>query len=69
MSILSTGLSDHEKPLSCTVKRTSKLTGLGESTIWLYLKEGRLEGRNVGRRRLVLYSSIERLLGIDKAAA
>jgi excisionase family DNA binding protein len=50
------------KPLSVTVKECARLTGLGESTCWLYLKQGKLKGVSVGRRRLVMFDSIERLL-------
>ena len=51
-----------EKPLTVTVKRTCKLLGLGNTTIWDLIGQNKLKTIRVGRRRLVLYSSIESLL-------
>jgi excisionase family DNA binding protein len=60
-------VTDGVRPLTCTVNRTAEITGLGVSTIWAMLKEGRLTSVSVGRRRLVHYESIERLLQGDAA--
>ncbi len=49
-------------PLAVTVATAKKITGLGSTTIWLLIKEGKLETATVGRRRLVLYRSIEKLI-------
>ncbi len=56
------------RPVSVTVKGAARMTGLGESTVWALLADGRLQGTSIGRRRLVLVSSIETLLGISEAA-
>jgi hypothetical protein len=56
------------EPLGISVKKTAQLIDHGESTVWLMLKDGRLEGVSVGRRKLVLYRSIKRLLGLAEAA-
>lgn len=55
------------KPLALTLDDTSRTTGLGLTTIYELINEGRLKSLSVGRRRLVLYSSIESLLGIGSA--
>jgi excisionase family DNA binding protein len=53
---------DPWKPISVTVQEARKLTGLGNTLIYELIKEGKLKSVAVGRRRLILYSSIERLL-------
>jgi excisionase family DNA binding protein len=50
------------KPLSVTVKRACEITGLGNTTIYELIKNGRLETLNVGRRTLVKYGSLEELV-------
>jgi hypothetical protein len=66
MSIPSTGLSHHElhggKPLTVTVAMAREISGLGNTTIWALIKSGRLESTSVGRRRLIVYYSLEKLL-------
>jgi len=66
MSIPSTGLSHHEmhgaKPLTVTVRTAKKLSGLGNTTLWGLIKNQKLKTVQIGRRRLVVYSSLERLL-------
>jgi excisionase family DNA binding protein len=69
MSISSTGLSDHEfhgaKPLAVTVSTARKLTGLGNTTIWALIKAGKLKSVCIGRRRLIIYDSLEALFDTD----
>jgi hypothetical protein len=66
VSVLSTGLSDYEahgaKPLTVTVGTAKKLSGLGNTTIWALIKNRRLETVLVGRRRLIIFHSLEALL-------
>jgi hypothetical protein len=72
MSICSTAAPDPSQalqPLTVTVETSKKLSGLGHTTIWALIKSGKLETICVGRRRLVLYSSLERLLSPNKTAA
>jgi hypothetical protein len=74
MSVCSTGLSRDErgagaKPLSVTVAMARQITGLGNTTIWLLLKDGTLESVSVGRRRLILFPSLERLLAPKDAVS
>lgn len=49
-------------PLTVTVAETKRLSGLGATTIYQLLKEGKLEGLTIGKRRLITYASIQRLL-------
>jgi len=66
MSILSTGLSHDElhggTPLTVTISTARKLSGLGNTTIWALIKKHELETVCVGRRRLVVYRSLQKLL-------
>ena len=56
--------SDNEKPLAVTVRRACGLSGLGPTTVWAFLRDGRLEAVRVPgvRRTLVSYASLARLL-------
>ena len=51
-------------PLAVTVQRACELSGLGPTSIWAFLKDGRLEAVRVPgiRRTLVSYPSLARLL-------
>jgi len=55
---------ESEKPLAVTVRRACELSGLGPTTVWAFLRDGRLEALRVPgvRRTLVSYSSLARLL-------
>jgi len=72
MSICSTSLPHHElhgaRPLTVTVAMARKISGLGNTTIWALIKNGQLESTSVGRRRLIVYASLERLLSPDPGA-
>jgi excisionase family DNA binding protein len=52
----------HNVPLTVSVKAACELSGLGTRTIWQLLGDGTLESVHVGRRRLVNYESLRRLL-------
>jgi hypothetical protein len=51
-------------PIAITVRRACELSGLGPTSIWGFLKDGRLEAVRVPgvRRTLVSYASLVRLL-------
>jgi excisionase family DNA binding protein len=49
-------------PISVTVEDASKLSGIPRSSIYTLLREGRLHATKVGRRNLILYEGLERLL-------
>jgi hypothetical protein len=57
-------------PLAVTVQRACELSGLGATSIWAFLKDGRLEAVRVPgvRRTLVSYASLARLLAPPSAA-
>jgi hypothetical protein len=50
------------KPITVTVAKAQKISGLGRTTIWNLIKAGRLERRRIGRRTLIVYRSLEALL-------
>jgi hypothetical protein len=58
-------------PLAITVKQASKLSGLGLTSIWAFLRDGRLEAVRVPgvRRTLVTYPSLTRLLAPSSTSA
>ena len=50
------------KPLTVTISTARRLTGLGNTSIWKLISEGKLKTARVGKRRLILYASIEELI-------
>jgi hypothetical protein len=58
------GRTGGEQLLSVTVRRACELSGLGPTTIWAFLRDGRLEAVRVPgvRRTLVTYQSLAQLL-------
>ena len=78
MTVPSTGLSKDEKrarpvkiehnrgppldPLTVTVAEVHRITGLGLTTIWALIAKRELDSVLVGRRRLILFASLRRLL-------
>ena len=52
----------HERPLTISVATFRKLSGLGNTAVYKLIAEGALEATLVGRKRLISYSSAERLL-------
>jgi hypothetical protein len=50
------------KPLTVTVAAARKISGLGNTTIWALIKQGKLEVVRIGRRTLVTFRSLEALL-------
>jgi excisionase family DNA binding protein len=73
MSTASTGFSRYDvhgaTPLTVTVATARKLSGLGNTTIWALIKSGRLESTCVGRRRLIVYPSLEKLLSPEPSGS
>lgn len=55
------------KPIAVTVRQARQLSGLGNTKLWELIKQEKLKTVAIGRRRLVLYSSLERLLGAEAA--
>jgi excisionase family DNA binding protein len=54
--------SEAPKPLAVTVQSACRLTGLGKSSIYELIKDGKLSTTNIGRRRLIRFSSLEELI-------
>lgn len=54
-------------PLSYSVDAAMKATGLGRSTIYELMAEGRLQRVKVGKRTLIPHASLEALI-LGKAA-
>ena len=54
-------------PITVTVPRACELSGFGLTTIWKFIKEGRLRVRRVPGvdRTLIVYSSLQALLTPD----
>lgn len=50
------------KPISTTVDDTCRITGLGRTKVYELIAEGKLQTTTIGRRRLVLFASIEALV-------
>jgi excisionase family DNA binding protein len=55
-------LKPKQRPITVTIPNAREISGLGNSTIWKLISEGRLDTVSVGRRRLILYDSLEKLL-------
>jgi excisionase family DNA binding protein len=50
------------EPLAATIDDTCRITGLGKTSIYELIAQGKLKSVAIGRRRLVLMRSIEALL-------
>ncbi len=55
------------RPLAVTVETAKCLIGVGNTTLWKLIKEKKLRTARVGARTLIIYESIEELLGITAA--
>ncbi len=77
MSILSTGLGRDERkarlaggagtnrgppPLTVSVNTACRLLDVGPTTMWAMIADGRVKSIKVGRKRLVVYTSLEALV-------
>jgi hypothetical protein len=62
MSIYRTTARDGREPITITVPETKRLSGLGHTKLWELIGDGTLETVSVGRRRLVIYASLCKLL-------
>lgn len=72
MSISSTALGDGPKgakPLAVTVKIACQLVGIGNTKMWELIRDGRVSTVCIGRRRLVIFASLEALLSPETKAA
>jgi len=53
-------------PLAVGLADAARVTGLSRRTIELLVHDGRLPSRRLGRRRLILYADLRRLLAADR---
>jgi hypothetical protein len=51
-----------ERPITVTVATARKISGLGATTLWARIADSTLATVQVGRRRLIVYDSLLRLL-------
>jgi hypothetical protein len=51
-----------ERPLTVSVKRARELLDISHTTAWKLIGEKRLDTIQLGTKRLVIFSSIERLI-------
>ena len=61
--------NNNSKPLAVPVKTACKLIGVGNTTMWSLIKAGRVKTISIGRRRLVLYASLESLTSEAEVAS
>jgi hypothetical protein len=64
-TVIGRGSGSHPKelqPIAMPVKNACRIGGFGETTAWKLIANGTLESVLVGRRRLILYASLIRLL-------
>lgn len=50
------------QPITATINDTAKALGLGRTSIYALVREGRLEAIKLGRRTLIKVESIHRLI-------
>jgi excisionase family DNA binding protein len=60
---------ERTKPLAVPVKTACKLVGVGNTTMWALIKAGRVKTVSIGRRRLIIYASLELLLTAEAGGA
>lgn len=49
------------KPITLTVNDTLKIVGCGRTMLYSMIKEGKIKTILIGRRRLVVFASLEEL--------
>jgi excisionase family DNA binding protein len=50
------------KPVTVTVENALRLSGLGRTKLYELMNQGRLKTVKIGRRRLVVFASLEALV-------
>jgi hypothetical protein len=67
-STVTPGAAEPVQPIAVTVNTACYLGGFGPTTCWRLIADGTLQTVRVGRRRLVLYNSLVRLLTPDDSS-
>jgi hypothetical protein len=68
-TITTTRAADAVPPLAVTFATGQRISGLGLTTLWRLARERQIETVRVGRRTLITYRSLARLLLPDNASA
>ena len=58
-----------QEPIAVSVNQAVNVSGLSRSKIYELIKEGRIKTRQIGRRRLIIMSSLRALLEYQEEAA
>lgn len=53
------------KPISVTVDNAIRISGIGRTKLYELINQGVIKTTTVGRRRLVIYSSLEELTDVS----
>lgn len=56
-------MHDHQslKPITITIETALRISGLGRTKFYELINEGKIKTTTIGRRRLVVYASLEAL--------
>ena len=57
--------SNKPKPITVTVNKSLELTGLGRTKLYELINQKRIKTITIGKRRLVVYSSLEELANAE----
>lgn len=60
--------TDQLEPLTVSVAEAKRLSGLGTTTLYYMMGDGRLDRRKIGGRTLITYASLKKLLGFNDEA-
>jgi excisionase family DNA binding protein len=53
---------DTASKITCSIKEASELTGLGKTTLYSLMAEGKITSTQIGKKRLIHVDSLRRLL-------
>ena len=59
-------LAHQSQPIAVGLAEAARLTGLSRRSIEYLCHDGRLPSRKLGKRRLVLYADLQRLVRADR---
>ena len=57
------------KPLTVSVAEACELIGVGRTTMWVLIRSGRLKTLSIGRRRLIVFESLQELVAGTRAGS
>ena len=59
----------HPMKITCSVREATEMTGLGKTTLYALLAQGRITSTRIGAKRLIHIDSLRRLLGPNDTGA